>query len=122
MTEIDTIRLSQAAKDQLTKLKRLTGIENWNILCRWALMASLAEKDPPAPIGVPSDSNVEMSWKVFAGDYQEVILGLLRERMSQFGIPHSKSGINGFVRLNLHRGIAHLSALKGNCKMLISDE
>ena len=40
---IDHIRFSQQAKDQLIKFKRVTGIEHWNILCRWALCVSLAE-------------------------------------------------------------------------------
>ena len=40
MTAIDHIRLSQQAKDQLIKLKRVTGIEHWNVLCRWALCVS----------------------------------------------------------------------------------
>ena len=33
---IEHIRLSQHAKDQLIKLKRVTGIDHWNELCRWA--------------------------------------------------------------------------------------
>ncbi|WP_308313244.1 DndE family protein [Streptomyces sp. CBG30] len=32
-----TIRLSQAAKDQLAWLKRHTGLTQWNELCRWGL-------------------------------------------------------------------------------------
>ena len=34
---IEHIRVSQHAKDQLIRLKRVTGIKNWNVLCRWAL-------------------------------------------------------------------------------------
>jgi len=67
MTAIDHIRLSQQAKDQLIKLKRVTGIEHWNVLCRWALCVSLAESSIPPAAKIPSDSNVEMSWKVFGG-------------------------------------------------------
>ena len=36
MTAIENIKVSQQAKDRLTKLKRVTGIKNWNVLCRWA--------------------------------------------------------------------------------------
>ncbi|WP_435947067.1 DndE family protein [Dryocola sp. BD586] len=32
---IDNVRLSEKAKQQLITLKRRTGIENWNVLCRW---------------------------------------------------------------------------------------
>ena len=119
MSEIDTIRLSQTSKDHLIKLKRLTGIENWNILCRWALMASLAEKDPPAPVGMPADSNVEMSWKVFAGEYQEPILAILKMRMRNYRPLFKDEDLNLFLRLNLYRGIAHLTAMKGTPREFI---
>lgn len=33
---IEHIRLSQQAKEQLTRLKRWTGLKHWNELCRWA--------------------------------------------------------------------------------------
>ena len=33
---IDRIKLSQSARDQLIKLKRITKIDQWNVLCRWA--------------------------------------------------------------------------------------
>ena len=35
---VEHIRLSKQAKNQLIKLKRVTGIEHWNVLCRWALV------------------------------------------------------------------------------------
>jgi len=47
---IDRIRLSQTAKDQLTKLKRITKIDQWNILCRWAFVALAEPTIPPVPI------------------------------------------------------------------------
>ncbi len=43
---LDRVRISQAAKDQLIKLKRVTKIDQWNILCRWAFCRSLAEPTP----------------------------------------------------------------------------
>ena len=46
------IRLSQQAKDQLSRLKGKTGIKNWNILCRWALCYSLSEKTIPTDIPI----------------------------------------------------------------------
>ena len=35
---------------------------------------------PPTPIEIPADSNVEMSWHVFGGEYHELYLALLKER------------------------------------------
>ena len=53
---VNNIKLSQTAKDQLLKLKRLTKIEQWNILCRWAFCRSLAETAPPSLVPIPADS------------------------------------------------------------------
>lgn len=44
---VEHVRVSQQAKDHLVRLKRITGIKNWNVLCRWALCVSLAEESTP---------------------------------------------------------------------------
>lgn len=108
MHSIETIRLSQRAKDQLITLKRRTGIENWNVLCRWALCASLAEPSKPPKSSIPSDSNVEMTWRTFAGANEEVFLVLLHERCLQDGIDLTPEAMNEQFRLHLHRGISYL--------------
>ena len=77
---VEYIKLSQQAKDQLIRLKRLTGIEHWNVLCRWALCVSFAEQSIPTDVKSPADSNVEMSWKVFGGRYADLYITLLKER------------------------------------------
>ncbi|MGV0618080.1 DNA sulfur modification protein DndE [Mycolicibacterium elephantis] len=105
---IDNIRLSQTARDQLITLKRRTGIGNWNILCRWALCRSLAEPAPPPSIQLSFDSSVEMSWKVFAGEYGEIYWGLMRYRCHVDGLPLDDETIANQFRLHLHRGIGYL--------------
>ena len=80
------IRLSAQAKEQLIRLKTRTGIGQWNVLCRWAFCLSLRQPTPPAPLEVPADSNVELSWQVFGGEAQELYLALLKERCERFGV------------------------------------
>jgi DNA sulfur modification protein DndE len=80
---IEHIRLSQQAKDQLLRLKRKTGIQHWNVLCRWAFCISLAEPGVPPPAKIPADSSVEMTWKVFGGVYSDIYLALLKQRCQQ---------------------------------------
>lgn len=109
---IEHIRLSQQGKDQLIKLKRITGIEHWNVLCRWALCVSLAENSVPPPIKVPADSNVEMSWKVFGGRYAEVYLALVKERCVRDGFGTDPDTLSQQLRLHMHRGISYLAANK----------
>ena len=109
---IEHIRLSQRGKEQLIKLKRGTGIENWNILCRWALCISLAERSVPPPAKIPADSNVEMSWKVFGGRYADLYLALLKERCVLDALGTDPETLAQQFRLHLHRGISYLAANK----------
>src|ERR1700676_2953076 len=106
MSGIEHIRLSQQAKEQLIKLKRVTGIEHWNILCRWALCASLAEDTVPHLSKIPADSNVEMSWRVFGGRYADLYLALIKERCLQDKFATDSESLAQQFRLHLHRGIS----------------
>lgn len=107
---IEHIRISQQAKEQLIRLKRLTGIEQWNVLCRWALCVSLAEPSVPPAAKVPADSNVEMNWKVFGGRYADVYLLLLKERCIRDGLSTDPDTLSQQLRVHLHRGISYLAA------------
>ena len=108
---IEHIRLSQQAKDQLITLKRNTGIVNWNVLCRWAFCVSLAEPSPPPEANIPADSNVEMSWRVFAGvGIEGVYWALLVQRCEMNGLPREDGVLAEQFRLHLHRGISYLAA------------
>lgn len=107
---IQRIQLSQTAKDQLIKLKRITKIEQWNILCRWAFCRSLAEDHPPADIPIPADSNIEMTWQTFGGDMAEVLLIVLKQWCYEQGLTTTdKETLAHQLRLHIHRGIGYLS-------------
>src|SRR5436305_4358900 len=106
---IKQFRLSAQAREQLIRLKTRTGINQWNILCRWALCLSLRQPTPPTPVEIPSDSNVEMTWQVFGGEAHELYLALLRERCEQDGLGTSDDVLLRQFRLHLHRGISHLA-------------
>lgn len=104
---IDTIRLSEKQKQQLIRLKTKTDIDNWNVLCRWALCMSLAENTVPPVEEIPSDSNVEMSWKVFAGEYADVYLAVLRQTYEKHKAYLIDTPFNDFFKLHLNRGISY---------------
>lgn len=110
MQSIDIIRLSEKQKQQLIILKRKTGIENWNVLCRWALCMSLADPTVPPKEDIPSDSNVEMTWKTFAGEYSELYRILLIKAYLE--LPkgsEQKYEFLAFFKIHLSRGISYLS-------------
>ena len=109
---IETIRLSQRAKDQLIGLKRHTGIKNWNVLCRWAVCVSLAEEAPPPAARIPTDSSVEMTWRVFGGECHELYLALIRQRCHDDGLGTDDETVATQFRLHLHRGVGYLAGLR----------
>ena len=105
---IKQVRVSQMAKDQLSRLKGKTGIKNWNILCRWALCYSLSEKTIPTDLELPMDSNLEMSWLTFGGDYYEIYEALIKAWCIEMKLPTDDDTITKYFRLNLERGISYL--------------
>lgn len=111
---IETVRVSEKARNQLITLKRRTGIQNWNVLCRWAFCVSLAERSRPPSEDIPADSSVEMSWRVFTGGLDEIYWGLLVQRAREDGIDLTRESLNSYFRLHLHRGISYLT---GNPKL-----
>lgn len=105
---IERIRLSEREREQLITLKRRTKLKNWNVLCRWAFCVSLAEPTPPPRAEIPSDSSVEMTWRVFAGEYEEVYLAMLKQRCWQDGLEINDQVLVEQFRLHLNRGIGYL--------------
>lgn len=117
---IDKVRLSDKAKGQLITVKKNTKIDNWNILCRWALMLSLKEESIPPHEDIVTNSNVEIDWRVFGGEFADIYLAMIRQRVkSDFG-KINEDELNYHFKLHLHRGISYLSAAAKNLNSLIS--
>ena len=106
---IKQIRLSNQAKDKLSRLKGKTGIKTWNILCRWAFCYSLHEDTIPTDVPINADSNLEMSWYTFAGEYSEIFEALINEWCTEKGIPTTDENLVKYFKLHLERGISYLS-------------
>lgn len=105
---VKQIKLSNTAKDRLARLKGKTGIQNWNVLCRWAFCFSLKEGTIPTDIEIASDSNVEMSWLTFAGEYHELYEALIKEWCIVNKLSADNDTITKYLKLHLERGINYL--------------
>ncbi|MGC1247767.1 MAG: DNA sulfur modification protein DndE [Spirulinaceae cyanobacterium] len=106
---LNNIKLSNTARDQLIKLKRITKIEHWNVLCRWGFCRSLAEASIPSPIPIPADSNIELTWQVFSGQMSDIFILALKQRCHQDGLGIDQETLAHQFRLHLHRGIGYLA-------------
>ena len=115
-------KLSQPEKERLIRIKTKTGVQNWNILCRWALCWSLAEPTSPGGLEPASDSNVEMDWTTFAGEYADVYEAIIRQRCINDGLDLDEKTLIRCFRLHLNRGINHYSSkgLLKDCHSLLA--
>jgi DNA sulfur modification protein DndE len=106
---VETVRVTERGRELLIKLKRVTGIQTWNILCRWALMASLADASTPSLIQDSPDSNVEIDWKTFAGAHADVFAALIRLQHTSESAEKAEIQISTFFKAHLHRGLRMLA-------------
>ena len=106
---VKQIRLSNQSKDKLSRLKGRTGIKNWNVLCRWAFCFSLSESTIPTDRPINSDSNVEMSWYTFAGEYSELSDAIMIEWCREKEIETNEENLAKYFKLHLERGISYLT-------------
>lgn len=106
---VKQIRLSSQSKERLSRLKGRTGIKNWNVLCRWALCYSLSENTIPTDLPMNADSNVEMSWFTFAGEYSELYEAVVRAWCVKVGLPPDDATAAKYFKLHVERGIAYLA-------------
>jgi DNA sulfur modification protein DndE len=106
---IDNVRISEKAKTQLITLKRRTGIQNWNTLCRWAFCLSLREPTAPPNENIVTDSAIEMTWRTFTGGDEALYLALLIEKARIDKVSIDKVELNHYFKLHLHRGISYLN-------------
>lgn len=106
---IKQITLSSQSKEKLSRLKGKTGIKNWNTLCRWALCYSIGENTIPTDIPINADSNVEMTWFTFAGEYSEIYEAIVKAWCLNKGLPMDDETVAKYFKLHLERGIGYLS-------------
>ncbi len=116
---VDTVRVSQRGKEILIKLKRNTGLDQWNVLCRWALCASLMRDSKPPRIKSTEESNVEMTWRTFAGPQSDHITALVKARADQHGVNlQQPDEVADYFRAHLERGISNIQNVRNIAALL----
>lgn len=112
---VEHVRVSSKGKEILVKIKRRTGLEHWNEVCRIALCHSLSNPTQPPKLEKVFDSAIDIEWKTFAGLYQKELAAMLALRGKQHGINIcDRDEIASYFRAHLERGIVCLQ----NCKSI----
>lgn len=107
---IDRVRISAAGKQQLSTLKRRTGIEHYNVICRHALCASLANNTIPPDEDMNFSGGLEIDWKVFAGESDTVLKNILSTRTLLDYRDINTTRVKQCLALHLHRGLSYLTS------------
>ena len=110
---IETVRLGADTKIHLSTLKKRTGIENWNTLCRWAFCLSLSDETPVRERDEKGVGAVEMTWKTFAGEDEDIYRALLVERCHSEHGSLEKELLASTLRQHIARGAARLVSNRG---------
>ena len=107
---IERVKLTATAKQQLITLKRRTGIEHNNVLCRHALMTSLGSENALPVEALNFNGGLEIDWKVFAGDAADTYLNLLAVKAKQEKGEVTQETIRATLTSHVHRGLSLLVA------------
>lgn len=114
-----TVRITEAGKASLSRIKKQSGILHWNTLCRLALARSLADPAPPASLTLGTGSALDIDWSTFAGDWGDLLWALLLARLAEEGATMDAATAHERLRQHLHRGIHQLATLDGGPEALL---
>ena len=107
---IDRVRITAAGKQQLSTLKRRTGIEHYNVICRHALCLSLANESPTPMENMQFGGGLEIDWRTFAGEADSTLLNILISRTIKENINVDPTSVKQILTLHLHRGLSYLAS------------
>ena len=105
---MERIKLSASARNQLATLKRRTGIEHNNAICRHALCMSLANPSVPPEESFSFAGGLEIDWRTLTGGQEALYTNLLVVRLQTEGKKVSDEAIRQTFLLHVHRGLSYL--------------
>ena len=107
---VERVKLTAAAKQQLSTLKRRSGIEHYNVIGRHALCASLVNKTKVPNEALNFSGGLEIEWKTFAGDAESTIINLLVMRAMADEADAGPLAVRKVLHAHLHRGLGYLTS------------
>ncbi|CAE6812984.1 hypothetical protein R69927_00280 [Paraburkholderia domus] len=110
MNVIERVKLTAAAKNQLVSLKRRTGIEHNNALCRHALCLSLANPSIPPAENFVFSGGIEIDWRTFTGGKEGLYYNLIVVRLLADGADASGEAVRHALLQHVHRGLSYLAS------------
>ena len=106
----DAVRISTRGREILIKLKRYTGIGQWNTLCRIAYCYSIAIASEPTQAPEKGDIALEIEWLTFAGPIKNELAAITVKRAVDCRIEQAE--IAKYVRAHLERGLSAIQNVR----------
>lgn len=105
---MERVKLTSTARNQLATIKRRTGIEHNNAICRHALCISLANPSEPPNEIFSFSGGLEIDWRTLTGGQENLYTNLLIIRLLNEGKRVSEESIRQTFLLHVHRGLSYL--------------
>ena len=102
--KLDTVRTTLGVKHTLNRLKQLTGIETWNVLCRWAFCLSIKQENLAREIEENLDG-LEIDYEVFVGKNKDIYTQLLINNLLKYKIEINKRNLSKYLYAHINRGV-----------------
>jgi DNA sulfur modification protein DndE len=106
---IESIKLTETEREMLVRIKRKTGIESWNVLCRWAYFLGLSHEKPATNTSHEKRDAVEIKWETFAGKNSNIYSAITKLQYSLEISRKKDITLFDFIHSNLSIGIRILS-------------
>ena len=101
---IDILRTSSNVKSSLTRIKTITGISNWNIICRWAFCLSLKQTSLPREVEEKLDG-VEIDYDTLVGKNKSIYTQLLINNLVTHNVAVDKKNLTKYLYAHVNRGV-----------------
>ena len=101
---IDILRTSSNVKSSLTRIKTITGISNWNIICRWAFCLSLKQTSLPREVEEKLDG-VEIDYDTLVGKNKSIYTQLLINNLVTHNVALDKKNLTKYLYAHVNRGV-----------------
>ena len=102
--KLDTVRSTSNVKNTLVRLKQLTGIETWNVLCRWAFCLSLKQTSLPREVEDKLDG-IEMDYDTLVGKNKSIYTQLLINNLVAHKVTVDKKNLTKYLYAHVNRGV-----------------
>jgi DNA sulfur modification protein DndE len=101
---IDLLRTSANVRNLLTRIKTITGIPNWNIICRWAFCLSLKQTSLPREVDEKLDG-IEIDYDILVGKNKSIYTQLLINNLISHKVEIDRKNLTKYLYAHVNRGV-----------------